>query len=362
MIPFLDLKLINQKYETELKEVAKRVIDSGWYILGDEVEKFEKEFAAYCGTKYCIGVSNGLDALKLILRAYDIGASDEVIVPANTFIATILAISEVGATPILVEPKIETYNINPLLIEQAITKKTKAIIAVHLYGQVAEMDKINEIAKKHDLKVIEDAAQAHGAILNGKKTGNLGDVAAFSFYPGKNLGALGDAGGITTNDYDLAERIKALRNYGSNMKYEHIYRGYNNRLDEIQAAFLRVKLKYLDDENTLRRKIAKKYITSIRNSNIILPKYPENESENVWHLFVIRTNDMIKIQNKFEQNAIQFIRHYPIAPHKQKAYVNLNNKIFSISERLHEEVVSLPIYPGIDINHINYIIDTLNDL
>lgn len=362
MIPFLDLKLINQKYETELKEVAKRVIDSGWYILGGEVEKFEKEFAAYCGTKHCIGVSNGLDALKLILRAYDIGAGDEVIVPANTFIATILAISEVGATPILVEPKIETYNINPLLIEQAITKKTKAIIAVHLYGQVAEMDKINEIAKKHDLKVIEDAAQAHGAILNGKKTGNLGDAAAFSFYPGKNLGALGDAGGITTNDYDLAERIKALRNYGSNMKYEHIYRGYNNRLDEIQAAFLRVKLKYLDDENTLRRKIAKKYITSIRNSNIILPKYPENESENVWHLFVIRTNDMIKIQNKFEQNAIQFIRHYPIAPHKQKAYVNLNNKIFSISERLHEEVVSLPIYPGIDINHINYIIDTLNDL
>ncbi|MDM5231834.1 DegT/DnrJ/EryC1/StrS family aminotransferase [Lysinibacillus pakistanensis] len=359
MIPFLDLKLINQKYETELKEVAKRVIDSGWYILGDEVEKFEKEFAAYCGTKYCIGVSNGLDALKLILRAYDIGAGDEVIVPANTFIATALAVSEVGAKPILVEPRNDTYLINPELIEAAITDKTKAIIVVHLYGRVEEIDKVKQIAEKHNLKLIEDAAQAHGANYKNIKVGNLGNAAAFSFYPGKNLGALGDAGAITTNDEELGRKVKALRNYGSEKKYIHEFKGYNNRLDEMQAAFLRVKLKYLDNENYLRQETAAKYLDSIVNGKIILPAKPITRENHVWHLFTIRTNNRNSLIKYLSDNGIETLIHYPMEIFKQVAYKGEYNVAqYGITTAIVNEVLSIPI--PFDENEAQYIIDVIN--
>ncbi len=346
MIPFLDLKAINAQYADELKEACTRVIDSGWYIQGKECEAFEQEFADYCGTQYCIGVANGLDALTLILRAYkEMGAmkdGDEVIVPANTYIASILAISENGLKPILVEPDIKTYNIDPALIEEKITSKTKAIMAVHLYGQVAAMDEINTIAKKHNLKVIEDSAQAHGAKYNSKRIGNLGDASGFSFYPGKNLGALGDGGAVTTNDGELAETIRALGNYGSHKKYENLYKGINSRLDEIQAAMLRVKLRYLDEETQKRRQIADYYIQNIKNENVILPQ-TGNQDAHVWHLFVIRTKERKKLQNYLLDNNIQTLIHYPLAPHKQKAYKEWNDDRYLISEQIHLEVLSLPI-------------------
>lgn len=295
MIPFLNLKEINMQYADELKAAICRVIDSGWYILREEVAAFEKEFAEYCDVKHCIGVSNGLDALKLILKAYGYGPGDEIIVPSNTYIASILAIFEVGAKPVLVEPDILTYNIDLSLIEEKITEKTKAILPVHLYGQTADIDRIREIANRHQLKVIEDAAQAHGAIYKGRKVGNLGDAGGFSFYPGKNLGAFGDAGAVTTNDDEFADKIFALRNYGSHKKYENQYKGYNHRLDEIQAVMLRVKLKYLNQENEARRTIAQIYHQSIKNEHIILPVIPQNIEEHVWHVFVIRT------QNRFRK-------------------------------------------------------------
>jgi len=360
MIPFLDLKDINEQYSNELKIAAARVIDSGWYILGQEVKKFEQAFADYCGVKHCIGVSNGLDALKLILKAYGYGPGDEIIVPSNTYIASILAISEVGATPVLVEPDSQTYNISSSKIEKSITSNTKAILVVHLYGKIAEMDAIQKIADRFKLKVIEDAAQAHGAIYEGRKTGNLGDAGGFSFYPGKNLGALGDAGAVTTNDTDLANKILALRNYGSHKKYENVYKGYNHRLDEIQAAFLRVKLKYLEKENEVRREIAKEYLSSINNPLIALPSETKNTLENVWHVFVIRTTERDRLQSYLFNNGIQTIIHYPLAPHLQAAYLDMNDKEFPISEIMHREVLSLPISPVQSNHDTRKIIEVVN--
>ncbi|MGI2327671.1 DegT/DnrJ/EryC1/StrS family aminotransferase [Planococcus sp. YIM B11945] len=360
MIPFLDLKQINAQYESELKQAAARVIDSGWYILGKEVEAFEQEFAAYCGVDHCIGISNGLDALKLILKAYDFGAGDEIIVPSNTYIASILAISEVGATPVLVEPDITTYNLDPKLVERAITNKTKAILAVHLYGRAADMKALGEIAKRHGLKLIEDAAQAQGVHYKGHKTGNLGDAAGFSFYPGKNLGALGDAGAVTTNDPVLAAKIRALRNYGSTVKYENLEKGFNHRLDEMQAALLRVKLPHLDSENARRQEIAAQYAAEIRNPAIELPAMPDDFQESVWHVFVVRTENRKQLQEYLLKNGVQTMVHYPIPPHKQQAYSEWNGQSFPVSEKIHAEVLSLPISPVQSKEDTAYIIETIN--
>jgi len=369
LIKFLDLKEVNKQYKKELIESCKRVIESGWYILGEEVEKFEKEFAEFCGTKYAISVGSGLDALKLIIRGYkELGLfkeKDEIIVPANTYIASILAISEERLNPVLVEPRIDTYLIDPDKIEEKITPKTKAIMAVHLYGQTCEMDKIYKIAKKYNLKIIEDSAQAHGAEYkwkeNGewriKKAGNLGDASGFSFYPGKNLGALGDGGAVTTNDEKLAEVIKALRNYGSHKKYENLYKGYNSRLDEIQAAMLRVKLKYLDKENKKRKEIAKYYLENIKNNKIILPKII---TDSVWHLFVIRLKERDRLQKYLFENGIQTLIHYPIPPHKQKAYKEWNNLSFPITEKIHNEVLSLPISGVMNLEEAKKIVNVIN--
>ena len=360
MIPFLSLKEINEQYQNELKEAASRVIDSGWYVLGEEMSSFEHGFASYCGVKHCIGISNGLDALKLILKAYGYGPGDEIIVPSNTYIASILAISEVGATPILVEPDIETYNLNPKLIEEKITEKTKAILVVHLYGCAAEMESICEIAQRNGLKVIEDAAQAQGAVYNGKRTGNLGDAAGFSFYPGKNLGALGDAGAVTTNDNELADKIKALRNYGSHKKYENLYQGYNHRLDEMQAAFLKVKLNHLDKENEVRSAISKAYLEGIKNPEIILPEALVQSGQHVWHVFAIRTERRESLQSYLMDNGIQTMIHYPIPPHMQEAYKEWKNDHYPISEQIHKEILSLPISPVQTQKDTQYIIDVIN--
>lgn len=365
MIPFLDLKAINAQSRKNLIAAATKVIDSGWYILGKEVEAFEKEFAAYCGSKYCIGVSNGLDALTLILQAYkELGAmsdGDEVIVPANTYIATILAVSKTGLVPVLVEPKLGTYNIDPSLIKAKIRKRTRAILPVHLYGQVADIDPIRALAKKYGLKVIEDAAQAHGAADNGKKTGILGDAAGFSFYPGKNLGALGDGGAVTTNDTSLADVIRALRNYGSHRKYYNIYKGHNNRLDELQAAFLRVKLKLLDKENIRRRMIARRYNSEIKNPLLVLPHFPERRPEShVWHLYVVRTSDRDRFQKYLNGKGIQTVIHYPIAPHHQQAYCKWNSLRLPISEKIHKEVISLPISPVMADRMVDEVIELVD--
>ena len=363
MISFLDLKQINAQYRSELIEACTKVIDSGWYVQGNECNEFEKEFAKYCGTKYAIGVANGLDALTLILRAYIelgiINDGDEVIVPSNTYIASILAISQNNLIPVLVEPNINTYLIDPSKIEEKITSKTKVIMPVHLYGQTCLMDDINQIAKKYNLKVIEDSAQAHGAYFRDKKAGNLGDASGFSFYPGKNLGALGDGGAVTTNDKELANAIKALGNYGSHKKYENLYKGVNSRLDEIQAAMLRVKLRYLDKEIKKRREIANYYLENIKNDNIILPTVRE-ENNHVWHLFVIRTNKRDELQKYLLDNEIQTLIHYPLAPHKQDAYTEWNNESYPISEKIHDEVLSLPISGVQSFQDTKNIIDILN--
>ncbi|PGT82987.1 MULTISPECIES: DegT/DnrJ/EryC1/StrS family aminotransferase [Bacillaceae] len=346
MLTFLDLKAVNNSYQIEIEKAVNKVINSGWYILGEELELFEKEFAEYCGTKYCIGVANGLDALTLILRAYEIGSGDQVIVPSNTYIASILSISANGAIPVLVEPDIKSYNLDPDKIEAKITSRTKAIMAVHLYGQAANMEAINHLAKKYNLKVIEDAAQAHGAVYHNKRTGNLGDAAGFSFYPGKNLGALGDGGAITTNDSQLAEKIRALRNYGSYVKYENLHKGVNSRLDEIQAAILRVKLKSLDHDNEKRREIASYYMEHIKNKNITLPMIVNSDGlSHVWHLFVIRTKEREELQKYLTEQKIQTLIHYPIPPYKQLAYREWNDLSYTISEQIHNEVLSLPISP-----------------
>jgi dTDP-4-amino-4,6-dideoxygalactose transaminase len=346
MIPFLNLKKINDKYRSDLLAQIEKVIDSGWYILGSECTSFESQFAAYCGTHYAIGVGNGLDALILILRGYiELGImnkGDEIIVPANTYIATILSISYCNLVPVLVEPDIKTYNIHPDLIEEKITNKTKAILIVHLYGQISYSEKIESLARKYNLKVIEDSAQAHGAVYNNRRTGNLGDASGFSFYPGKNLGALGDAGAVTTNDERLASTVRDLRNYGSHVKYENLYKGVNSRLDEIQAAILTVKLKYLDSENEMRREIAHTYQSGIKNNKIILP-YIENRNSHVWHLFVVRTEHRTGLQDHLQQHGIKTLIHYPIPPHKQVAYREWNNLVLPVTEEIHRTVLSLPM-------------------
>ncbi len=360
MIKFLDLEKINNRFRDEIDLRIKTILDKGWYLQGEENESFTKNFAQYCGTKHCIGVANGLDALNLIIKAFGFGDGDEIIVPANTYIATILAISQNGCTPILVEPDINTYNINPDLIEEKITEKTKAIMVVHLYGQAVQMEKIWELAKKYDLKVIEDSAQAHGTVYNGKRAGNLSDASAFSFYPGKNLGCLGDGGAVTTNDDNLAAKIKAIANYGSDRKYHHIYKGVNSRLDEIQAAVLDVKLKYLDQDNEKRRKIAKYYRENIKNENIILPA-TYNETSHVWHVFVVRTNERDRFQRYLQNNDIQTIIHYPTPPHKQGAYSEWNDLSLPITEEIHKTIISIPISPVMTEKEIQRIMEVINE-
>ena len=348
MIPFLDLHSINQQYRENFIETFKRVLDSGKYVLGEEVEKFESEYAEWSGAAHAVGVGNGLDALSLVLRAWNIGPGDEVIVPSNTYIASWLAITHTGAKPVPVEPDYETFNIDINCIEAAITKKTKAIIPVHLYGRPADMDSILEIAENYNIKVLEDGAQAHGASYKGKKIGAHGDAVAWSFYPGKNLGALGDGGAVTTNDPVLANNLKQLRNYGSSIKYHNNLLGFNSRLDELQAAFLRIKLPHLYSENIHRESIAKKYINELKSLNSIfqLPSIDDN-SISAWHLFVIRCKHRDILESKLASAGIGTIIHYPIAPHLQPAYVSLGLTpgTFPISERLHEEVLSLPIGP-----------------
>ncbi|MEH1934002.1 MAG: DegT/DnrJ/EryC1/StrS family aminotransferase [Nostoc sp.] len=360
-VPFLDLKAPYLELKEELDAAYRRVMESGWYILGREVEAFEVEFAAYCETKYCIGVGNGLDALHLILRAMEISADDEVIVPANTYIATWLAVSSTGAKPVPVEPDEKSYNINPSLIEAAITERTKAILAVHLYGQPADIDGINEIAKRYNLKVIEDAAQAHGARYKGRRVGSLGDAAGFSFYPTKNLGAMGDGGAVTTNDPDLADKIRLLRNYGSRVKYENEIQGYNSRLDELQAAFLRVKLPKLDQWNARRTQVAKQYLEKlIKISSLTLPFVP-NWAEPVWHLFVVRHPKRYTIEQHLNQAGISTLIHYPIPPHLSGAYATNKWEAsdFPLSEQLSQEVISIPIGPHLNSQHIQAVIKIL---
>ena len=363
MIHFLDLKAINAQYRDELVDACTRVIDSGWYINGTELEQFEQDFASYCGTKHAIGVANGLDALTLTLRAWkELGKlkdGDEIIVPSNTYIASILAISANNLKPVLIEPDITTYNICPDKIQAAITDKTKAILPVHLYGRLADMPAIIDIAKRHNLLVLEDSAQAHGASIHGKKAGSWGDASGFSFYPGKNLGALGDAGAITTNDDELANTLRALRNYGSHEKYKNLFQGVNSRLDEIQAAMLRVKLRHLDKEIIHRRNIAAAYIEGIDNPAIILPS--QQDKNHVWHVFVIRCDQRDALQNYLAENGVQTLIHYPIPPHQQQAYKEWNNLGFPISEKIHKQVLSLPIGPTITDNQVIKIISSINN-
>ena len=360
-IPFLDFKSMHSEIEKEMTEKFSEVYNSYWYVLGKQVEEFEKEFADYCGVKYCVGVGNGLEALLLILKAYSIGEGDEVIVPSNTYIASALAVSYVGAKPVFVEPILNTYNINSELIEKAITKNTKAIMAVHLYGQAADMDSINEVAKKHGLKVIEDSAQAHGTLYKGRKTGSIGDASGCSLYPGKNLGALGDAGVVTTNDKELAHKIRILRNYGSDKKYHNLYKGVNSRLDELQAGLLRVKLQYLDKWNNDRNRIAKLYLEGINNSKITLPYIPDYTESN-WHLFVVRAEKRDEFQNYLKENGIGTLIHYPIPIHLQQAYEDLgfDKGDFPIAEKIADEILSLPMWYGMKDEEVNYVIDKIN--
>lgn len=359
MINFLDLKKINNRFRDEIQARIDRVFDSGCYIRGEENENFAKNFAEFCGTKYAIGVANGLDALNLLIKGYGFGKGDEIIVPANTYIATILAISQNGCKPVLVEPDINTYNINPDLVEEKITEKTKAIMVVHLYGQAVQMEKIWNLAKKYNLKVLEDSAQAHGALYKEKRTGNLGDASAFSFYPGKNLGCLGDGGAITTNDQELYEKIKALSNYGSHKKYCNLYKGFNSRLDEIQAAVLDVKLKYLEIDNNKRREVATIYRENIKNPLITLPK-TYHETAHVWHVFPVRIQNRDLFQKYLTENEIQTVIHYPTPPHKQQAYKEWNNLSFPITEKIHKEIISIPISPVMCDNEIIRVIDIIN--
>ena len=363
MIKFLDLQKINSAYQEQFQEKLKLVLDKGWFILGDEVQTFERNFANYCETKNCIGVGNGLDALILIFRGYiELGKlqkGDEIIVPANTYIATILAIIQADLVPVLVEPKLETYNINSDLILAKITPKTKAILVVHLYGQLCDMEVINTMADQHNLLVIEDAAQAHGVFKNQKsKITNQKTSTAYSFYPGKNLGALGDAGAITTNDDALAKVIYSLRNYGSDKKYQNDYIGINSRLDELQAAFLNIKLPKLDSDNAQRIVIANRYLSEIKNTKIILPTFNQ---PHVFHLFVIRTQNRSGFQDYLLQNGIETMIHYPIPPHKQKAFSQWNNLNFPVTEKIHEEVLSLPISPVMTMDEVDYVIATINN-
>jgi dTDP-4-amino-4,6-dideoxygalactose transaminase len=363
-IPFLDIGKTYRVVKPEIDSAILDVLERGWFILGDRVSSFETHFSDYCGTKYCIGVGSGLDALVLIFRAYkengQLDDGDEVIVPANTFIASILAIKEAGLTPVLVEPDPYTFNINPNIVENHITARTKAILAVHLYGQLAPMDPLKDIAERKQLLLLEDAAQSHGAMnAQGIRAGNLSDAAGFSFYPGKNLGAIGDAGAITTNDIKLAQTILKIRNYGSDEKYVHSIRGVNSRLDEIQAAVLDVKLKYLDKDNETRRLLAKYYSNNITNQNIILPKYSDR-NEHVFHLFVIRSPQRDELRKYLLEKGIQTLIHYPIPPHKQLALSEMAELSFPITEKIHDEVLSLPISPNHTIDQIEYVGKIIN--
>jgi dTDP-4-amino-4,6-dideoxygalactose transaminase len=390
MIHFLSLKKINQPFEAAFQDKMKQFLEVGWYILGNEVKQFETDFATYCGTKHCIGVGNGLDALVLIFKAYiylgKLQKGDEVIVPANTYIASILAVLQADLVPVLVEPRLETFNINPEEIEAKITSKTKAILPVHLYGQLCEMKTINEIAKKHNLLIVEDAAQAHGARFSVQCTMDSNQLqlsntdchaelvsasqhplspithhsTAYSFYPGKNLGALGDGGAITTNDDELAEVLFSMRNYGSKVKYENEIIGINSRLDELQAAFLNIKLKQLDAENEFRRSMAKRYLSEIKNEKITLPNWDLSQNH-VFHLFVIRTSNRLALQQFLKDNGIETMIHYPIPPHKQKALSDWNNLSFPITEKIHDEVLSIPLNSGLNVSEVQHIITTLNN-
>lgn len=364
MIKFLDLQKINLAHQTEIEERLLKTFRSGWYLQGEELKTFENNLANYIGAKHAIGVANGLDALRLILRAYiELGfmkEGDEILVPSNTYIASVLAISDNGLVPVLIEPSEDNFNIDIDKIEEKITSKTKGILIVHLYGRVVFSQKLRDIATKHNLKIIEDNAQAIGAKWEGIRTGNLGDASGFSFYPGKNLGALGDAGAVTTNDDDLAAAIRAIANYGSNKKYVNTYKGLNSRLDEIQAAVLDVKLKYIDKDNDIRREIAKRYLAEIKNPKIILPENPQDEAEHVWHVFVVRTEHRNGLQAYLDDNGIQTIIHYPTPPHKQEAYKEWNDLSYPISEKMHNEVLSLPISPVMDENEVIEIIKILN--
>lgn len=361
-IPFVDFASMHKEIRSQLDEAYNRVMDSNYFIQGTECVMFEKEFAEYCDAKYCIGVANGLDALYLILKAMDIGIGDEVIVPSNTFIATALAVSYTGAVPVFVEPDISTYNIAVDKIEEKITDRTKAIIAVHLQGRPADMDEINNIAYKYGFKVIEDAAQAHGTKYKGKKVGTLSDAAGFSFYPGKNLGALGDGGCVVTNNKELADKVRALGNYGSDYKYHHIYQGTNSRLDELQAAFLRVKLRYLDKWNECRRKVAKKYLEGIKNDAIILPIDLTGDYDHVYHVFVIRCEKRDELEAYLKDNGISTVKHYPIPMHMQKAYESLNipEGSLPVAEKISDTVLSIPMYYGISDEQVSYVIEKIN--
>lgn len=360
-IPFSSVGVMHREIEREMLDKFREVYESNWFIQGREVEKFEEEFAAYCGAKYCVGCGNGLDALYLVLRAYGIGKGDEVIVPSNTFIATALAVSYTGARPVFVEPRMESYNINPQMIEEKITERTKAIMAVHLYGQPAEMDAVMEIAKRHNLKVIEDAAQAHGATYHGKRTGNLGDAAGFSFYPGKNLGALGDGGAVVTNDKELADLVRALGNYGSDYKYHHIYQGNNSRLDEVQAGLLRVKLKELDKWNARRVEIAHRYLKEIVNPDIILP-VTDSGCTHVYHIFAVRCKQRADLERYLNEKGIGTNKHYPIPMHLQEAYAELQlpEGALPVAEEISRTQLSLPMYYGMTKEDVSYVVEALN--
>ena len=362
-VEFCSFRPMHDEIRTDLDNAYKKVMDNSYFIQGKECELFEKEFAEYCGAEHCVGVATGLDAIYLILKAMNIGEGDEVIVPSNTFIATALAVSYVGATPVFVEPTIETYNIDVSRIEEKITNKTKAIIAVHLQGRSSDMDSINAIAKKYNLKVIEDAAQAHGAKFNGKKVGTLSDAAAFSFYPGKNLGALGDGGCVVTNNKEIADKVRALGNYGSDYKYHHIYKGTNSRLDEMQCAFLRVKLPHLDKWNEFRREVAKKYFAGIKNPLIKLPIESSDEYEHIYHVFVIRCDKRDDLEKYLKENGILTVKHYPIPMHLQGAYSDLGLKEgdLPIAEEISKTVLSIPMFYGMTDEEINYVIDKLNE-
>ena len=363
MISFLDVKKINANYEKELKSAAVRVIDSGWYLMGKELETFERSYADFCNVDFAVGVANGLDALRLIFRGYiELGVmskGDEVVVPANTYIASVLAITDNDLIPVFVEPNLETYNLDSNKIEEVITNKTKAILAVHLYGQNSLDSRMLEICSEYNLKIIEDSAQSHGAKWNGKYSGGIGDAAGHSFYPGKNLGALGDAGAVTTNDQFLKKTILALRYYGSEKKYENIYQGINSRLDEIQAAFLNVKLKYIVNEIERRRDTANYYLENIKNPEIILPKVLKEEGH-VWHLFVIRTPNRNKLHKYLLEKGVETIIHYPIPPHKQKAYKIFNHLEFPITEKVHNEVLSLPLSAVMNRKEISHVVSCIN--
>ena len=360
-VPFVSFLPMERELDCELRQAFERVFERSWYIEGEEDKAFEKAFAEYCGIKYCVGVGNGLDALFLALKALGIKEGDEVIVPSNTYIATALAVTYVGATPVFVEPDIETFNIDPLKIEDAITKKTKAIMPVHLYGQPCDMDKIMEIAKKYNLYVVEDCAQAHGATYKDKKVGTFGNAAGFSFYPGKNLGALGDAGATITNCEEIANKVRALGNYGSDYKYHHILQGNNSRLDELQAAFLAVKLPHLDRMNEDRKRIAQRYIEGINNREVILPVVPQYANP-VWHIFALRCDRRNELEQYLKENGIGINKHYPIPIHLQECYKELGYKKgdYPIAEKISATQISLPMYYGMSTDEIDYVIDKIN--